>query len=194
MDNSLLVKDRECGECTICCIELTIEDPELVKLPGVKCKHLSSTGGCAIYQTRPQTCQNWFCMWRFLPLLDDQWRPDNKGILIRQTFDDIPKAYANKIALEFSVIGNRDIIFDIDFIELLGGYILQGFPCFLSIGKPKQSTGKSFLNDQLYFAFEQKNLTLIKEKLSDALKSAIKIHKDKMRIRAGKIITTLAKK
>ncbi|MDG1022165.1 MAG: hypothetical protein P8O77_11815 [Emcibacteraceae bacterium] len=53
MDNKLLVENRECGEFTACCVELTIEDPDLVKLPGVKCKNLHKSGGCKIYNERP---------------------------------------------------------------------------------------------------------------------------------------------
>lgn len=189
MDNSLLVENRECGACTVCCVELTIEDPELVKLPGVKCQNLSKKGKCNIYPDRPETCRTWYCMWRYMPLLGEEWRPDVKGVFIKRAFNNIPPAYADKIALNFEIIGKKSGIHDIEFIEVLGGYIMQGFPCFLSIGKPRQTSRMAFLNDQLKPIIESRNLPLLKEALSSALKSCIKHSKDKMIIKDGKVVT-----
>lgn len=194
MDNQLLVEGRECGECTACCIELTIEDPKLVKLPGVPCEHLLKKGGCSIYSDRPETCKRWYCMWRFMPLLDDSWRPDLKGIMIKRIFDNIPPAYAGKIALNFEIIGKKSVVKDIDFIEVLGGYILQGFPCFISFGKPRFALQMVFLNDKLRPAIESRNLPLLKELLSSALKACIKSPSERMMISEGKVIGIHSKK
>ncbi|MDG1437670.1 MAG: hypothetical protein P8P98_01740, partial [Emcibacteraceae bacterium] len=171
MENTLLVPSRECGECTACCVELTIEDPDLVKLPGVKCQHLNRKGGCGIYDTRPKTCKNWYCMWRFLPNLDDTWRPDLKGVMIKRVFNNIPAGYDNKAAINFEIIGKKSVIHDLTFIEVLGGYIVNGFPCFLSIGKPRRLAAMVLLNEQLKPLIESRNLPLLKETLSSALKA-----------------------
>jgi hypothetical protein len=77
-----LVPGRSCGECTVCCVELTIEDPKLHKAAGVRCGNLTSAHTCAIYEERPQTCQLFFCGWRQLRWIDDQMRPDESGVLI----------------------------------------------------------------------------------------------------------------
>jgi len=188
MNNQLLIADRECGECTVCCVELTIEDQELVKLPGIKCKNLLKKGGCSIYQNRPNTCKSWYCMWRFLPLLDDQWRPDLKGILISRVFDNIPEKYSDKIALEFSIIGKRSVISDIQFIEVLCGYIVSGFPCFISYGTAGKSSRKQMLNDLLLPAIENRDFELIKKKISQAFMNCVKHPKNKMKIKNGKIV------
>ncbi|MCP5382310.1 MAG: YkgJ family cysteine cluster protein [Kordiimonadaceae bacterium] len=189
MDTDLLVKDRECGECAACCIELIIEDPDLVKLPGVKCKNLKKNGGCNIYQTRPKTCREWFCMWRFLPLLTDEWRPDKMGILIKREYDNIPPKYQGKIALNFEIIGRKSVVEDMNFIEVLCGYILQGIPCFISYAKPRHELRMVFLNDRLRPLIETRNLPLLKDSLSSALKSCIKNSRHKIFIREGKVIT-----
>lgn len=189
MSNELLVPQRECGECTVCCIEPTIEDPELVKLPGVKCQHLAKAGGCTIYKSRPETCKKWFCMWRFLPTLDDGWRPDLKGVLLKRNYDNIPIGYEDKISLEFEIIGKKSVIHDVEFMEIVGGYIMQGFACFISYGKPKHSTRKAFLNDLLLHPIEMANVEMIKEELSKALRSCVIHSKEKMAIRDGKIVT-----
>tara|TARA_R110002096_G_scaffold257381_1_gene450887 strand:+ start:233189 stop:233770 length:582 start_codon:yes stop_codon:yes gene_type:complete len=189
MDNKLLVENRECGACTVCCVELVIEDPELVKLPGVNCKHLKRSGGCGIYQTRPATCEKWYCMWRFMPLLDDDWRPDQKGVLIKRVFDNIPAGYEGKLALNFEIIGKKSIIHDMNFIEVLAGYIVQGFPCFISYAKPRRALQMAFLNDQLLPLIESRNLEALKDRLSSALKSCIKHSTDKMIIEDGEVVT-----
>ena len=189
MENTLLVADRECGGCTACCVELIIEDPELTKLPGVKCQNLAKTGGCSIYQTRPKTCRDWYCMWRYMPLLDEEWRPDIKGIMIKRVFDNIPEAYADKVALNFEIIGKKSVIHDMNFIEVLSGYIVMGFPCFISYGNPRCALRMAFLNDQLLPLIETRNLELMKDKLTAALKSCIKHSNKKMIINDGKIVT-----
>lgn len=188
MTNKLLVENRECGDCTACCVELTIEDPELVKLPGVKCQHLHKQGGCKIYDHRPKTCRDWYCMWRFMPQLGDEWRPDLKGIMIKRVFNNIPAGYEGKIALNFEVIGKKSVIHDINFIEVIGGYILQGFPCFLSIGKPRHSLSMVFLNNKLLPLIESRNLELLKTTLSDALKHSTKNLGPKMKIEDGRVV------
>ncbi len=187
MENTLLVEHRECGECAACCVNLTINDPELQKLPGVKCRHLNKSGGCKIYQTRPKTCRDWYCMWRFIPGLDDSWRPDLKGIVIKRVFENIPTGYENKIALDFEIIGPKKVIHDIEFINVLGGYINQGFPCFISYGKPRTAAALVFLNDLLLGAIESRNLDLIREKISEAFNICRTKSKDKIMIKDGQI-------
>ena len=52
---------RECGDCTLCC-----------KLPAIKdfkegykwCKHCDIGKGCTTYETRPQPCIDFNCMWK----------------------------------------------------------------------------------------------------------------------------------
>jgi len=188
VDTELLVKDRECGNCTACCVELIIQDPELVKLPGVKCRHLNKTGGCSIYQTRPKTCREWFCMWRFLPLLGEDWRPDKSGVLIKREYDNIPPGYEGKIALNFEIIGRKAVVEDLIFIETLCGYIMKGIPCFISYAKPRHELRMVFLNDRLRPLIETGNFPLLKDSLSSALKSCIKHSKRKIFIRDGKVI------
>jgi hypothetical protein len=85
MDNleSLLVNGRECGDCTVCCVSLRIENDQLQKLAGSPCVHLCDTGGCSIYDVRPDVCRSWYCGWRILPGLPDELRPDRSGLLFR---------------------------------------------------------------------------------------------------------------
>lgn len=77
-------ESRRCGACTACCHVLEIDDAQLVKPAGVLCGHC--TNGCTIYDRRPKVCRDWLCMWREFPgLLDDSWRPDRCGVLMRMT-------------------------------------------------------------------------------------------------------------
>ena len=76
-----LVPGRECGECKICCVVPPVDEPEMQKQPGAPCRHRSAAG-CDIYQTRPLACRTYFCGWRRMAFLDDDWRPDKSGVLI----------------------------------------------------------------------------------------------------------------
>lgn len=72
------VPSRSCGSCTACCEVFAIE--VLSKPAGVPCQHRTSVG-CAIYQVRPQTCAQWFCLWRKIAALPDRLRPDRSGLV-----------------------------------------------------------------------------------------------------------------
>jgi len=48
------------GSCTACCV--TRDVPELEKPPGMRCDH-QTPNGCAIYETRPDSCREFACLW-----------------------------------------------------------------------------------------------------------------------------------
>ena len=76
-----LVSGRECGDCKVCCIVPPIDEPEIQKPTNSTCRH-RSVSGCDIYENRPAPCRSYFCGWRRLAFLDDDWRPDKSGVLI----------------------------------------------------------------------------------------------------------------
>jgi hypothetical protein len=78
-----LVANRQCGECTICCYTLQIEEEDLKKQADSPCHHLIENQGCSIYKKRPNVCSNWYCGWRLLDFLEDEFRPDKSGLLLR---------------------------------------------------------------------------------------------------------------
>lgn len=50
-----------CGTCTMCCRFLGVR--ELDKQPGKWCQHCIAGRGCQIYESRPQSCRDYACMW-----------------------------------------------------------------------------------------------------------------------------------
>ena len=77
-----LVPGRACGSCNACCVALTIDDPELQKLQGHRCRHSERDGGCGIYPARPHTCRTFYCGWRRLKWIRESLRPDQSGVLV----------------------------------------------------------------------------------------------------------------
>ncbi len=70
------IPGRECGECNVCCVALTIDDPALQKVQGYRCKNSVAGQGCVIYETRPQTCRAFNCGWQMLKWVKPTMRPD----------------------------------------------------------------------------------------------------------------------
>lgn len=75
---------RTCGTCTACCTVLGVV--ELEKPAGVACADIRPAKrdrptGCSRYETRPETCQVYRCLW-LDGLLDRPYRPDKVGLVL----------------------------------------------------------------------------------------------------------------
>jgi hypothetical protein len=66
--------ERTCGDCTLCCKVLGVK--ELEKPTGQYCQHAVKSKGCGIYDSRPETCRSFRCMW--LMGLWPMWAKPNK--------------------------------------------------------------------------------------------------------------------
>jgi hypothetical protein len=146
----LLVPNRDCGGCTVCCKELTVNEPEISKPPGVLCKHCTQSGGCGIYETRPPICRSWYCGWRVLPQLDETWRPDKSDVLVTLSYDGIPEKYGQPAGLEFMLIGPPQKIRWQPLVEYITALVSAGIPVFIAAaGKPGHASNKVFVNDDM---------------------------------------------
>lgn len=68
-----------CDGCTVCCEVMGVE--ELNKRKWEKCQHAGI--GCHIYETRPQSCREFQCMWLQGLVGDESTRPDKLGLMFR---------------------------------------------------------------------------------------------------------------
>lgn len=51
-----------CGSCTLCCSVMKVTAADFVKPAHAPCAHCTS-GGCAIYADRPESCASFQCWW-----------------------------------------------------------------------------------------------------------------------------------
>ena len=65
---------NNCGSCVACC--RIFEIPELKKPAGRWCEHCEIGRGCQIYESRPNVCRKFSCLW-----LLSQSREDRREIL-----------------------------------------------------------------------------------------------------------------
>jgi hypothetical protein len=71
---------RSCGGCTMCCKVLGIT--ELAKPVGKWCTHCEIGKGCKIYETRPEECRKFHCLWLVDDRFSDSWKPDRSKIVV----------------------------------------------------------------------------------------------------------------
>ncbi|HEY3965042.1 MAG TPA: hypothetical protein VGM05_10870 [Planctomycetaceae bacterium] len=70
---------RECGECAACCTVLAVH--ELQKPARWACDHVGCHG-CGVYETRPESCREFNCLWlRGALNPDPALRPDKLGVM-----------------------------------------------------------------------------------------------------------------
>ena len=75
-----LVEGRSCGTCSLCCILPEID--EFDKPANEPCRHCLSGGGCVAYETRPDTCRDFFCLWRTDENWGVHWDPAIAGMMV----------------------------------------------------------------------------------------------------------------
>ena len=125
-----LVPGRACGTCVVCCKIPSIEEESLVKPAGILCPH-STGSSCGIYESRPQTCRDFHCQWRHLSFLDENWRPDKSGVLIRVRA--LSGADGGELALNLIVFENHDVILDEGFARVVAMVVERGVEVILTI-------------------------------------------------------------
>lgn len=76
---------RTCGECTMCCKLLAVE--ELDKPAGSWCKLVQIGKGCGDYENRPASCRAFECMWLQTENISDDMRPDLVRAVLSMTTD-----------------------------------------------------------------------------------------------------------
>ena len=76
------VAGRACGSCTMCCKVAAVE--ELGKPNGTWCPHCVKAKRCSIYESRPQSCRDFYCNWMLEASLGPEWKPETaKFALVR---------------------------------------------------------------------------------------------------------------
>jgi hypothetical protein len=78
---------RQCGDCSMCCKVLPIEDEELSKPAHQWCQHARPGSGCAIYETRPAPCRAFACCWLYLEDMGPHWKPTKCKMVVRHKRD-----------------------------------------------------------------------------------------------------------
>lgn len=78
----------DCDSCTLCCRLLAI--PEIDKPSGKWCPDCKPGKGCQIYDSRPEPCRGWSCLWLLtqqsdkpddMPEMPPELRPDRCKVI-----------------------------------------------------------------------------------------------------------------
>ncbi|MEA2974988.1 MAG: hypothetical protein QOF19_508 [Alphaproteobacteria bacterium] len=83
--NTLVVPNRECGTCTLCCKVVHIE--VLASPAGQWCPHCRPGKGCGIYTTRPAVCRGAYCEWMISRGLGPEWKPEKAKFVLFKSND-----------------------------------------------------------------------------------------------------------
>ena len=87
---------RECGDCSLCCKLLGIE--ELNKPAGKWCDNVHLGKGCEIYENRPHSCRVFTCGWLSNETFGDHWRPTRCKMVVcmnRDASGDVLQVYTD---------------------------------------------------------------------------------------------------
>ncbi len=135
-----LVAGRTCGTCNVCCVALTIDDPDLRKPEGYRCRNAQRDNACAIYATRPQACRTFYCGWRRLKWVREPLRPDRAGVLIRLHGEVSRKDGSRRLGVMISLL-NRAALKAEGLAETVAAAVAAEVPVYLHIPGPPGYTG-----------------------------------------------------
>jgi len=184
--NELLVPDRECGPCTVCCTVHVIIDPELRKPPGVTCPHCRSGSGCAIYDARPRTCRGHFCAWRQLAQLDESWRPDLSNVYF-ELKSDPPEHYRHVLpqapfGLRIMLLGDLDTARLGKLALTVAALVENQVPVILALAAPEHHLGGSLLLNPLLKPFAAECGAAYMEAFAKALHTCMNLPPQKIAV------------
>jgi hypothetical protein len=81
---------KSCGSCTLCCKIMAVEAVQ--KPRNQWCTHCDKTKGCTIYETRPETCATFECLWlasQVTPVaFGPELRPDRSKVVLVPAADE----------------------------------------------------------------------------------------------------------
>jgi hypothetical protein len=152
-----LVPDRECGACNVCCVALTINDPEMKKVQGYRCRNARPDHSCAIYETRPNTCRTFFCGWRTLKWIREPLRPDQSGVLVRIRVSVSADSKTAKPGVIFTLLRSSALKAE-GLAESVAAAVAADVPVFLSVpGPPGYTSSRAQINEVLLHAVATKD-------------------------------------
>lgn len=160
-----LIPGRDCGSCNVCCVSLTIDDPELQKVQGFRCKNALADNSCAIYPARPHTCRDFNCGWRLLKWVRQSLRPDLSGVLIRLHYEVSAATKAQTLGVIFTLLNKRALKAE-GLAESVAAAVAAGVPVYLQIpGPPGYTSGQARMNEALLHAVQTRDKPAVLEVL-----------------------------
>jgi len=152
-----LVAGRECGTCNVCCVALTINDPELQKLQGHRCPNALPDNSCAIYATRPQTCRTFYCGWRRFKWIRETLRPDVSGVLFRQHNEISEADRTYRPGVVFTLLTGNAVNAD-GLAETVAAAVFADVPVYMHVpGPPGHTASQTRINEALSEAVLTRN-------------------------------------
>ena len=162
-DDLPLVEGRECGPCDVCCVALVINDPQLQKLPGHRCRHIARSGGCGIYKTRPHTCREFFCGWRVLKWVRPELRPDRSGVLVQLHGEVSRETGEMRMGVMITLLNGASLRAE-GLAETVAAAVAADIPVYLSVpGPPGHTSGRARINEALREAVLTRNKPAVLE-------------------------------
>jgi hypothetical protein len=134
-ENAILVPGRDCGDCNVCCVALTIDDPALQKVQGFRCRNTLPDKTCTIYDSRPRTCRVFFCGYRRLKWVKDTLRPDQSDVLVNLQYENKPGETPVRMGVTFTLLTAAAVKAE-GLAESVAAAVSAGVPVYVQIPGP----------------------------------------------------------
>ena len=120
-----------CGDCTMCCKLVGVQ--ELDKPRDTWCEHCEIGKGCSIYEDRPQSCDDFECLW-----LQSQSKSDPMGEHLRPDRCKVVLGATTKGNVQAFVDPGRADAYKTGAMGRLLGAMAAVAPVFVTIGDQRR--------------------------------------------------------
>lgn len=167
----MLVPERECGECVACCQFMGIKHERLEKPTNKLCPYCVPSKGCSVYEDRPSPCSGWYCGWRMLGQLPQDWRPDLSGVVIWPQTDTPEEA-------SVIILDKSKIFLTQEFATVIAAWASSGINVsFCRAGPVGFLRASISINEYVSTALEHKDLAAVLKIFLDMVKHMDTKHK-----------------
>jgi hypothetical protein len=128
---------RACGDCVACCQVLNIAEADMVKPADQMCMHCTGSG-CGVYESRPQVCREWDCVWRRIDSMPMETRPDHLGVLFTIDRQADPQTPFDRLYFVGRAVGEPEALKKVPTTDVAAMLAHGPLPIFASWGEERR--------------------------------------------------------
>lgn len=171
-----VLEGRECGECHVCCVALTVDLPEFQKHSGCACVHALPDLQCGVYANRYPVCREYECGWRLFKWVRPTLRPDRAAVLVNA----FGEAGSGEQGVVIYLLAPEALAAE-GLAETVAAAVAAGVPVMVGVpGPPGHTYGFVGITDEISGAVQARDKAAVLDILAAARERGLAVETEKV--------------